>query len=251
MDFQQLQRDFAAHLRNPDTHPAPAGVEDRRMAIYRELFFNNVNGFLQQGFPVLHSLLPPQRWQKLVRDFFHLHASETPYFVEVPEQFVAFLASGRARQAGDPPFMLELAHYEWMELVLDVSTEVIVHEGIDPQGDLLAGIPVASPLQVLLSYAYPVHKVCADFQPAEPLPTPVWLGVYRNREDQVGFMEVNQVTARLLQLINDNQTDTGRELIARLGAEMHFPDPAKLEHFASDTLQHLRANDILIGTLIL
>ncbi len=52
-DFIQQQYDFAAHIRNPEQNPAPAGIEDRRMGIYRELFYNNVEGFLSNGFPVL------------------------------------------------------------------------------------------------------------------------------------------------------------------------------------------------------
>ena len=37
---QQLA--FARHVRDPDAHPAPAGVEDRRLRVYRELFQNNI-----------------------------------------------------------------------------------------------------------------------------------------------------------------------------------------------------------------
>ena len=73
-DFQRLQRAFAGHLRNPDTRPAPQGIEERRLEIYRNLLFNNVNGFIEQGFPVLFSLLDAERWQRLVRGFFEFHA---------------------------------------------------------------------------------------------------------------------------------------------------------------------------------
>ena len=121
-NFQRLQRELAAHLRNPNRHPAPAGIEDRRLDIYRNLFFNNVNGFLRQGFPVLHSLLDDERWLRLARSFFENHTSKTPYFLQIPQEFVSFLASGQGSEPGDPVFMLELAHYEWMELVLDAST---------------------------------------------------------------------------------------------------------------------------------
>jgi len=40
--FQDKQYAFAAHLRDPDNVPAPEGIEERRMAVYRELFFNNL-----------------------------------------------------------------------------------------------------------------------------------------------------------------------------------------------------------------
>ena len=45
-DFRQRQAAFAAHLRDPEAHPAPPGIEPRRMAVYRELFFNNIAGLL-------------------------------------------------------------------------------------------------------------------------------------------------------------------------------------------------------------
>ncbi|MDX1803418.1 MAG: putative DNA-binding domain-containing protein [Alcanivorax sp.] len=245
--FQEIQHSFAAHMRNPEVNPPPPGMEDRRLAIYRELILNNMDGFLSQGFPVLHSLLSPARWQRLVRAFLQLHRSDTPYFLEVPEQFVRFLSAGQGSEDDDPPFMLELAHYEWMELVLDASQETRPVQGVDPEGDLLDGVPCLSPLQALLCYHYPVHRICEAFQPTQPLDNPVWLVVYRNRDDQVGFMEINQVTARLLQLIDANGEDNGRALVARLGEELNFADTAQLEQFAAETLQHLRDNQILLG----
>ena len=91
-EFQRLQRSFAAHLRNPQRHPAPSGIEERRLTVYRQLFFNNVNGFLEKGFPVLHSLYDNAGWRRLVRTFFDQHACASPYFLEIPEEFVTFLA---------------------------------------------------------------------------------------------------------------------------------------------------------------
>lgn len=247
-DFQALQREFAAHLRNPGTHPAPAGIEERRLDIYRNLFFNNVTGFLRQGFPVLHSLLDSDRWQRLARTFFEHHASQTPYFLEIPQEFVSFLASGQGSEPGDPPFMLELAHYEWMELVLDASTETFPETGFHPEGDLLRAIPELSPLHEILSYHFPVHKICTEFQPREALEQPVWLLVYRDRGDCVRFMEINVPTARLLQLIGEHPKDTGKAVVGRLAEEMQFADVAALEIFSRDILQQMRERDILIGT---
>lgn len=249
-DFQTLQREFAAHLRNPDTHPAPEGIEERRLDIYRNLFFNNVNGFLRQGFPVLHSLLDSDRWQRLARAFFEQHASQTPYFLEIPQEFVSFLASGQGSETGDPVFMLELAHYEWMELVLDASTEVFPVSGFHPEGDMLRAIPQLSPLHVVLNYQFPVHEICLEFQPEEPLPQPVWLLVYRDRDDDVRFMEINAPTARLLQLIDEHSDETGKAVVGRLAEEMQFADVTALETFSQDILQQMRERDILIGTTL-
>ncbi len=61
--FQQHQYAFAAHIRDPETNPAPEGIEDRRMAIYRNLFFNNVSQLLAKTFPVLHKILGADAWK--------------------------------------------------------------------------------------------------------------------------------------------------------------------------------------------
>ena len=39
VDFQQVQRQLADHLRDPKHHAPPEGLEDRRLNIYRQLFF--------------------------------------------------------------------------------------------------------------------------------------------------------------------------------------------------------------------
>ena len=52
------------------------------------------------------------------------------------------------RQAGsdDPPFLLELAHYEWVELALDIAEQELP-ERVDISAEqLLAGRPLISPL---------------------------------------------------------------------------------------------------------
>ena len=65
-----------------------------------------------------------------------------------------------------PPFAQELAHYEWVELALDVAEdEAPVYEA---GADLLAGAPVLSPLARPLAYTWPVHRLGAAYQPAEP-----------------------------------------------------------------------------------
>ena len=54
--FQDKQYAFAAHIRDPEHRPAPEGIEDRRMAIYRELFFNNIRSLLARNYPVLRKV---------------------------------------------------------------------------------------------------------------------------------------------------------------------------------------------------
>ena len=122
-DFQKKQYEFAAHIRDPEHNPAPDGVEDRRMAIYRELFFNNLFKLISNTFPVLRKLHRPEHWRGLVREFMVKHQSKTPYFLEIPQEFLAFLENEHEPDPDDFPFLNELAHYEWAELALSVSQE--------------------------------------------------------------------------------------------------------------------------------
>ncbi len=48
MALAQLQQAFVAYLRRDDM-PLPAGTDERHMRVYRELFFNNVNGFVSNA----------------------------------------------------------------------------------------------------------------------------------------------------------------------------------------------------------
>ena len=250
-DFARLQADFAGHLRDPRSRPPPAGIEPRRMQVYRELIFNNIAGFIRNGFPVLWGLLGDARGNRLVRDFLVRHRSETPYFLEIGREFLAYLQEEYQPEPEDPDFLLELAHYEWVELALDVADSELPREGIDPHGDLLNGRPVVSPLAWVLSYRYQVHLLGPGFRPAEPPPTATHLVVYRNRADEVNFLEINAVTARLLQLLGSDPESrpTGEGALAAIAVELGQEDAAPVVTAGRQIPARLRELEVLLGTL--
>ena len=71
--FKDKQYAFAAHLRDPEGAAAPAGIEERRLAIYRKLFFNNLRNLLGRFFPVLRKIHDDDRWRRFVRGFMRHH----------------------------------------------------------------------------------------------------------------------------------------------------------------------------------
>lgn len=243
--FQRLQRAFAAHLREPDAHAAPSEIEDRRMAVYRDLVYNNIESFVAGGFPVLRSLYRDGDWHRMVRDFVAHHAAASPYFLQIGEEFLHYLQSERKPRAGDPPFLLELAHYEWVELALDVSPETFP-PGLLRDGDPLALVPVVSPLVWSLSYRYPVHRIGPDYRPSEAPETPTFLLVYRDRADEVGFMEANAVTARLLQLASAEPA-SGRALLRQLAAELPSMSEEAVIGFGAELFGKLLKLDVIAG----
>lgn len=245
--FQQLQYAFAAHIRNPDKNDRPSDIEDRRMAIYRDLFFNNVEGFLAGNFPVFKQLCSEDYWLEMARDFFDNHHCHTPYFLEIGQEFLAYIANERVADERDPVFMQELLHYEWVELALDASEVTLTVDSIDPNGDLLEGHPVQSPLAWLLSYQFPVHCIRPDFQPEVAPETPTFLIAYRNRDDEVNFMEVNSVSGRLLYLLSEDATLSGEAALKQIAEEMGHPDTEQVIQGGLQTMEHLRAKGILLG----
>lgn len=243
--FQETQFSFAAHIRHPKLNDAPKGIEDRRMEIYRNLFYNNIESFIASGFPILRSIFEDESWHKMVRDFVHRHESHSPYFLEISQEFLHYLQEEHEEEGWEPPFLLELAHYEWVELALDVATETIP-EDVNREGDVLEDCPVVSPLAWRLPYQYPVHKLGPSFQPEAPGDQPTFLIVYRNRKMKVQFMESNAATLRLLQLLEDGAS-SGRAAILQLAEEMQQSDKDALLQYGAGLLQQLLDQDIICG----
>lgn len=244
--FVARQLEFAAHIRNPDAHPRPGDVDARRMQIYVDLFYSNIESFLAGAFPVAKSALGGERWHALVRDFVHRHPSTSPYFLEISQEFLTFLAD-RPPADDVPPYLLELCHYEWVELALSVAEEEIAEEGIDRRGDLLQEVPVVSPLIWKLAYAFPVHQIGPTFQPsARPGEEPTQLVVYRRRDDKVRFMEVNALSMALLDELDAG--GTGREVLTRLAERVPGLDSEVVAREGLATLERFRNAEIVLGT---
>ncbi len=191
-----LQRAFTEHLRNPDHVPVPEGLDKRRMGTYSELIFNNVSSLLSDFFPVIRSILPEQTWQTMVRDFFISHQSQTPYFMELSGEFVQYL-SQRQLSADLPAFLLELAHYEWIELAVFTLDETLPDEAID-ESELASSRLSLTELAEPLVYQYPVHRISKDFVPSSPGNEPSYLLVGRQPDESVKFFELQPLAFHLL-----------------------------------------------------
>jgi len=223
VDFKAKQREFAAYIRDPDNNPVPPDVNEQRIAMYRELFFNNIDNFLSSNFPVLRKILDDQQWFELAQDFFARHRCKSPYFSEIPEEFLAFLQNERTH-ADDFPFLLELAHYEWVEMALSIAREEYIIDQQKPE-DLLQQRIQVSPLAWPLAYRYPVHKIAPAFLPVEPPPEPTFLIVYRDRSDDVKFLEITPVTYRLLEILQQNDSPLTKDCLGQLAAESNHANP--------------------------
>jgi len=245
--LRRLQMDFAGHIRDPENQAPPAGIENRRMKIYRDLFFNNISSLLSSNFPVVRTLYSDEGWRQLIRDFYTEHRCQTPLFPELPKEFLRYLQDTRQDRPEDPPFLHELAHYEWVELALSLDERELGDSPADFTGDLLQGIPVLSPLAWPLSYRFPVHRIRPDFRPDEPPAEATHILVYRNRGDDVKFMQLNGVSRLLIALLQEDRGMTGLELLNEVASTIQHPEPGKVLEAGTELLENLRDRDIVLG----
>lgn len=239
---------LARHIRDPQANPPPPGIEDRRLKIYRELFYNNVEDLLAGNFPVIRRIHADADWHALVRGFFRDFRARTPLFPELGREFLRYLEQRQTDGTGDPPWLLELAHYEWVELALDIEDadpHAIAH---DPAGNLLAGRPALSPLAWPLAYRWPVHRIGPQSLPEEPPPAPTFLLVRRGADMKVRFSEISALTFRLLQHIAEAPETTGRQHLAALAAAAGIADHDDFLHQGAQMFEQLRASGVLLGT---
>ena len=236
---------LARHIRDPECNRPPPGLQDRRLKVYRELFFSAIEGLLAGGFPVIRETLGTAHWLELVRAFYAGHRSRTPLFTEIAGEFVAYL-EGRADDAAIPPWLPELAHYEWVEQALFVSdAQILAH---DPDGDLLDGMPLLSPLAVPLIYRWPVTEIGPRHRPADAPDAPTTLLVHRDDEHQVRFTRIASLAYSLLESLASHAW-TGREHLVALAAQVGV-EPAALEADGLRMLRDLRERGVVPGTRI-
>ena len=244
-DFQNIQAAFAAHIRDPIGVPSPPDVSAQRMAAYRDLFFNNIESFIATGFPVLKGVMGEDSWRSLIRDFYRDHHCRTPLFIEIAEEFLTYLTNERPETPIDPPFLRELAHYEWVELALAVS------EGEPPElreislTDYLDSCFVLSSVAWPLAYQFPVHKIGPEFRPEQAGVAPTFLVVYRDREDRVRFMEINQGSYELLQSMSESPERTLREHLLSIAQALQHPNPERVLEFGVDLVGQLYRKGIV------
>lgn len=243
--FQRVQQALADHLRDPERFPPPANIEPRRLAIYRRLFYNNVLNLLSNGFPVLKSVVGPEQWGRLVRDFYRDHDSHTPYFPQFGEEFVRYLAEERTPRAEDWPFMAELAHFERVERTLLNAPNSRRSARTKRASDPLSGVPSLAPQARLLAYEFPVHRIGEDFKPDQPGEDPTYLLAFRAGPKRVRFTVLNALGARLLWRIQEEPC-TGEEQIRRTLDDFDLEQDETLYRQGERLLRRFRKLGVLV-----
>jgi len=220
--LQQQQWALTRHLRDPQHQPAPAGLPERRLQVYRELLFNNLQALLAATFPVLLQVLDQDQWDALCRRYFVQYRCTSPLFTEVAGEFVQWLQD---MEALPRPFLAELAHYEWVEQALqglEASALAAPAPGCDPWRETLQRSPLAWPL----AYRWPVQQLGRQYQPDSAPAQPTFLLARREPGGHVVFSQLSALAWQLLEQLEALPPCSGHQHLQRLAAQNQLDLPA-------------------------
>lgn len=243
-DFQEAQREFTERIRQGETKSIPQGISQKRMQIYERNFLGTIDDILSQCFPVLKSLLAQEKWTRLVKTFYACHHSKTPYFYEIPQEFLAYCLTTKPYHE-EFPFFICLAHFEWMELAIETSMETtptIFEE--KPDFSIEDAFLKASPVAELVAYDFPVHRLNQDIDFSDFKAFPTYLCFYRDFDESVKWREFNVMQSRLFQLLKENPM-TGKKVVTILQNEIKNHDNKSFSQECFETLRFFLKNAII------
>lgn len=217
--FQEYQLAFTEYLRRTESDDNTEQKRPRQQQIYRDLVYKNINQCIADVFPITKNSIPEPDWETMIREFINVSRLQTPYFLEICQEFLAYLMHTRKPQPTDHSFALELAHFEWIQLAVhtaNVSLSEYQHNSAFTECSLWR----ASPLVVGLTYSYPVHIIDECYIPKEPGPQPTYLLVYRNRNDDLKVLEVDNLSLRIIQLLQAHENITHTQIFQLIATEL-------------------------------
>jgi len=140
--------------------------------------------------------------------------------------------------------MLELAHYEWVEMALSIAKETVPanQKSVDT---LLNQHIRLSPLAWPLAYQYPVQKISPAFLPETAPEQATFLIVYRDQDDEVNFIEITPITYRLLQIIQEQEEVVTTDCLKQVTEELNHPNPEMIRAGGLQILKELAEKTII------
>lgn len=242
MSFFQIQQSFIDHIKQPSSK-LPDGTNARRMKVYRELFFNNVEGFVSSSFPVLKTLYTKDKWLTLVQTFFADHDCQTPIFIEIAQEFLAFLQTEYKFKSSDPAFMLELAHYEYMELVVAVAKDNPQHKQINTP--IIDQAFCLSDTAKVLQYSFDVQHISDEYRPETPSDSAQFFCLYCDDQDEVIFLQLTPLSAQLLGFLSQYEAVNFDDLKNWLANVYSNVEQAALAQGALQLLEDLASKGVV------
>jgi hypothetical protein len=244
--LQELQLDFSRMIRTRGDAPEFSDIDARRLKVYKDLFYNNIESLLRQNFPVMVRILGDEHWHELIDKFWQRHRCQTPYFSKIGEEFIRWLLHQNTKIQAEYPFLSELAHYELMEVVISTAD-------IQIPAELTAGSEqlrkettlVINPVSELLHYHYPVFRVSPEYLPRTAAADPCHILIYRKRDHQVKFIQLSPASVILIEMLK-TQARSLSDLVAATEHSMNVESGSLASHIEEQVKEFIEKEVILI-----
>ncbi|MCE3045737.1 DUF2063 domain-containing protein [Legionella sp. 16cNR16C] len=227
-----LQTTFTRSLRDSEKLAATS-----RIKLYQNLVYSSFNDLIKPCFPVLRFIISVSVWEELIRDFIQNHPVSTPLFYQIPGEFVRFLQDN-PNLSRHTPFLADLAHYEWMELVIELAVD-------EPEQMPATAVPSLnsvfrlSATAAMHHYHYPVEQISENYLPLQPEDS--FLIIWRDASDKVEFMKISAFVYNLLNHMTENKASAHNTL----DLENH-PQREELASLCEKLLNELIDKNILL-----
>lgn len=159
-----------------------------RLLLYRDLARNALEDPLPDCFPITHGLLEEaELWDDCVDAFLASRTIQSAYYRDVNPAFVAWLAESAWGQERWP-FLLQLAHFEYIEVEIlrwpDEPSATDLRPGPDAESRVVFDGATRN-----LAYAFRVHEATQD--DPEPSAGETFLLGYRDAEGDFAYSELS------------------------------------------------------------
>lgn len=217
------------------------GGDEWRWRRYRRMVRRRLSDTIHHAFPRLEAALGDAEMAALEDGFFGDRALTSVFIREVPGEFLAWIERG---VTAEHRFAVELARFEWTELV-------VAYERDDPEIEL-APLSMDRPAILtrahrLLALTHAVHLFDAD-EPSEPEQRPTHLLVYRELETHdVRVLETTPVTYAILGRIAAG-TDSLQACIAAAAESERIPVDQPFLEALAELLADLTERGIIRGS---
>ena len=173
--------------------------DPKKLSLYQSLVFNNLSEVISPCFPLLKSIMGEAAWRELILDFFKESQLSTPIYHELPFELVKYL---QKTPLTDYPFAADLAHYEWIELEVELAE--VEAEKVNNSLDYLLIPWRLSNSARLVTYQYDVHNINTDYQPTTLIES---FYAVSKQADKVQFTKLAPASFQLIEcLLEEKQS---------------------------------------------
>jgi uncharacterized protein len=214
-DTKQIQSKLANYaLLN--TNETIEGIIPDRLHHYRRLIYNIIDDALESAYPITRNTLSDEQWKILITDFVKNNKCQHPQLFKMPFELISFVEKGNYVEKFNIPFLLDLLHFEWIEIEVHTMKDVPV-KPFSQEGDYIKEHLIFNPYLKIISLNYPIHKL--KDTDISTLKGQYFVLVYREENGTVQYTELNSFSYFIITEMMDKNTSLDEAIFLMLEGE--------------------------------